>query len=444
MTQKQFHAQALRASGGLPWEMQADLLFCPFTAPFFFAPDIPLVSVVYDLQYLYYPQFFSPKAHSERAMHFRHASQQAQRLVCISDYARQTVLDNTDVPPENVTTIHIGLSRKATSLAPEQLLAVLERLGLRAARFLLYPANFWPHKNHRMLLTAFKMYRTRHKGSDLGLVCTGTPDAHMEYLRDAAERMELTEAVYFPGYVSDEVFIALLQACQALIFPSLYEGFGIPVLEAMAFGKPVLCSRVTSLPEVAGDAALYFDPRKPAEMVSAIEHIESDAELGLRLIHLGYERLKIFGGPAEMAQRYLQVFREVARDFHYPPYTCHGIYADGWIGKRAVISYGASSAQRHLELVLTLPREAPYPWVSAQVRHNGHAPTAPCILTHGKEELIRLELSRHEGHIELLLVPSFQPKLHAMGEDRRMLGCLCKACRIVSAHDTEDLLAGRG
>jgi glycosyltransferase involved in cell wall biosynthesis len=444
MTQRQSQAHTLLTAGGLPWDMKADLLFCPFTAPFFSDPAIPLVSVVYDLQYLYYPQFFSPEARQERDTHFRRAAQQAKRLICISDYVRQTVLDNTAVQPEDVITIHIGLPRKATQLVPEQLIAVLERLGLRAGRFLLYPANFWPHKNHRMLLTAFKMYRARNQGSDLGLVCTGTPNADMECLRDAVVRMELEGEVSFLGYVLDEVFTALLQACRALIFPSLYEGFGIPILEAMALGKPVLCSRVTSLPEVAGDTAVYFDPRKPAEMVHAIEHIESDAELAERLIHLGYERLATFGDSSEMAQRYLQVFRDVAHDFHYPPYTLHGIYADGWIGSRAVISYGASTEQRHLELVLTLPPGTPYPWVSAEVRHNGYASTVPCILTRGKEEFIHLELLHQESYIELLLIPAFQPKTHAMGEDMRMLGCLCRACRIVSAHDTEDLLAGRG
>jgi glycosyltransferase involved in cell wall biosynthesis len=444
MTQRRSQAHALLTAGGLPWDMQADLLFFPFTAPFFADPAMPAVSVVYDLQYLYYPQFFSPEASQERDTHFRHAAQQAKHLICISDYVRQTVLDHTEVQPEDITTIHIGLPRKATQLAPEPLIAVLERLGLRAGRFLLYPANFWPHKNHRMLLTAFKMYRARNQDSDLGLVCTGTPNADMECLRDAVARMELEGAVSFPGYVSDEVFTALLQACRALIFPSLYEGFGIPVLEAMALGKPVLCSRVTSLPEVAGDAAVYFDPRKPAEIVRAIEHIESDAELAARLMHQGYERLATFGDASEMAQRYLQVFREVVHDFPYPPYTLHGIYADGWIGSRAVIAYGASADQRHLELVLTLPAGTPYPWVAAEVQHNGYASTVPCILTYGKEEHIRLELSHQESAIELLLIPAFQPRAHAMGEDMRMLGCLCRACRIVSAHATEDLLAGRG
>jgi hypothetical protein len=266
----------------------------------------------------------------------------------------------------------------------------------------------------------------------------------MECLRDAVARMELAGAVRFPGAVPDEVFTALLQTCRALIFPSLYESSGSLILEAMALGKPVLCSRVASLPEVTGDAAVYFDPRKPAEIVRAIERIDSDAELAERLIRLGYERLTAFGDASEMARHYLQVFRDVVHDFPYPLYTLYGVYADGWIGSRAVITYGASTEQRHLELVLTLPPGTPYPCVSVDVRHRGNTSTVPYILTCGKEELIRLELSRQEGYIELWLVPAFQPRAHAMGEDMRMLSCLCSACRIVSAHDTTDLLAGRG
>jgi hypothetical protein len=229
--------------------------------------------------------------------------------------------------------------------------------------------------------------------------------------------MGLEEAVRFPGAVSDEVYIGLLQGCRALIFPSLYEGFGSPVLEALALGKPVLCSQATSLPEVAGDAAIYFDPRKPAEIVRAIEQIDSDADLAAHLM---------------------------VHDFYYPPYMLQGIYADGWTGSRAVIAYKASPERRHLELVVALPSGTPYPCVSVDVRHHGRASPVPYILIGGQEEFIRLELSRQESSLELLVVPAFQPGAHGMGEDMRMLGCLCQACRIISAHGTQDLLAGRG
>src|SRR5262249_8884809 len=160
-------------------------------------------------------------------------------------------------------------------------------------------------------------------------------------------------------------------------------------------------------PEVAGDAALYFDPRKLAEIVRAIERLESEAELVTNLIHRGYERLKAFGGPAEMAQRYLQIFRDVARSFPYPHHMLRGVYTDGWIGDWAELAYGVSTEQRYLDLTLTLPPEGPYPRVSVQVRHDAPAPKAPYIIQGGETVTIRQELPTHAGYIELVIDPVF-------------------------------------
>jgi glycosyltransferase involved in cell wall biosynthesis len=221
------------------------------------------------------------------------------------------VLEHAALQPEHVTTIHIQIGQRLDRVRSNPDPHILGQLGLQAERFLLYPANFWPHKNHRMLLTAFAIYHARHPHSSLKLVCTGTPDAPMQSIRDAAERMGLATRIVFPGYLADEDFRVVLQACLALIFPSLYEGFGMPLLEAMALGKPVLCSNVTSLPEIAGEAALLFDPRKPADIVHAMERIESDAALRLHLIRQGAQRLPALGNPERMAQQYLHVFRTV-------------------------------------------------------------------------------------------------------------------------------------
>ena len=291
--------------------LRADLLFCPFTAPLHYDSTVPVVSVIYDLQYLYYPEFFSPEERIERDKNFRDACHLAQHVICISDYVRDTVLAHADLHPEQVTTVHIQLGQRLDRVRSDPSPRVLDQLGLQAERFLLYPANFWPHKNHRMLLTAFAIYHARHPDSSLKLVCTGTPDAHMQSIQDVAERMGLATRMVFPGYLADEDFRGLLQACLALIFPSLYEGFGMPLLEAMALDKPVLCSNVTSLPEIAGEAALLFDPRKPADIVNAIERIESDETLRTRLICRGAQRLSALGNPESMARQYLQVFRTV-------------------------------------------------------------------------------------------------------------------------------------
>lgn len=291
-------------------DLNADLLFCPFTAPFFFDPAVPTVSVVYDLQHLYYPQFFEPAEIDERNKNFDWACAASSTIVCISDYVRGTVLEKSALPEERVKTIPILLPRRLAPPSIEARERVLAAFHLTPRRFLLYPANFWAHKNHELLLTAFGMHRASHPDSDLKLVLTGSLGPRRDEVMDATCAMGLSHAIVFPGYLTAEDFSPLMHECKALIFPSLFEGFGMPLLEAMAAGRPILCGNRTSLPEVAGDAALFFDPAKPVQIVNAIDRIERDFELEKELIDKATRRLSTFGGPDEMAARYLQVFHE--------------------------------------------------------------------------------------------------------------------------------------
>ena len=293
---------------------RADLIFSPFTAPFFVDPRVPLVSVIHDLQYLDYPDFFDAQQQSSRHQHFLDACRLADRLICVSDFVRQTVLDRSGLPSERVQTIHSALlyPLDADAHAAEVASRILDRLGLGSRRFLLYPANPWPHKNHRGLIEAFALYRRSSPASDLALVCTGAPGVAGDEVIALAQTLLPPGSFAFAGYLSEREFVALLQSSRGLIFPSLYEGFGLPVLEAMACGKPVLCSNVTSLPEVAGDAALLFDPRDPAAISGAIDRLESEPELEQQLVQLGYSRAAFFGSARDMAANYLAAFEQVA------------------------------------------------------------------------------------------------------------------------------------
>jgi len=418
----------------------ADLLFCPMTAPFYFDPSVPTVCVLYDLQYLYYPQFFRPDDRKQRDKNFRDACHLADRLICLSDYVRGTVLQNANVNPANVVTLRPHLFHRLKRSSPETVAHVLDRLALRAGRFLFYPANFWAHKNHCLLLTAFGIYRARHSESDLKLVCAGAPNAHMEQLCEAAQRMGLAEWIVFPGFMVGDELAALLESCRAIIFPSLYEGFGVPILEAMAFGKPVLCSNVTSVPEVAADAALFFDPAKPMEIENAIERIEEDDELVANLIERGHKRLADFGSAREMARQLLQIFQEVMSCRVEFGHELHGIYDDGWTGARTVITYGASAEERSLEIVLEASLGLPFERVSVTVTQAEGLRLATYTIDRGERATIRHALPHHGGFIELLFKPVFQPKAHGMNDDDRMLGCICLACRLVSPTQTIDLL----
>jgi glycosyltransferase involved in cell wall biosynthesis len=292
-------------------EIEADLLFCPFTAGFFHDSSIPMVSTVYDLQYADYPQFFSPEDRAHRQDHMLKAARLASRLVCISEHVRGSVIKKLGVKPERVKTVHIQAAHRLIKPSPDKTRAVIARWKLTPGEYLFYPANFWQHKNHQMLLTAFGMFCRKPRRPELKLVFTGQPGPSMDVVRDAASRMGIAERVVFAGYVSNEELAALLDGCRAMVFPSLYEGFGMPVLEAMSFGKTILCGNRTSLPEIAGECALLFDPKKPGEILSAIEALEREPDRLQRMAEGGPARASLFSDPAKMALSYADVFKEV-------------------------------------------------------------------------------------------------------------------------------------
>ncbi len=292
--------------------IKADLLFCPFTAPFFRFLNIPIVSVIYDLQSQYYPFFFTEFERYERKKNFDDACEASSKLVCISDFVKKTILENSSILSDKVKTIYIRLAHRLPDISQNKILANLKRFNLKEQNFLLFPANFWAHKNHQLLIAAFNIYCRNHPNSTLKLICTGSDSENKRTLQKIISELGMQDRIMMPGYLTDEEFASLVKGCQAIIFPSLYECFGMPLLEAMAAGKPVLCSDRTSLPEIAGNAALLFDPRKPDAIADAIKRIENEPDLIQNLIKLGKERLALFGSTLDMAKEYLEIFKEAA------------------------------------------------------------------------------------------------------------------------------------
>ncbi len=270
-------------------------------------PGLPTISLVHDVQYRLYPRFFSSAERAERDRDFMRAVRQADRITCTSQFVRHTIIETGAVAPDRVVAIHPRLSRRL--IRPEvDRSDLLARWHLEPDRFLVYPANFWPHKNHQLLLTALGMHHAAHPDSRLKVVCTGEPNHYFASVSAAADRMGLTDRVVFPGFVSDEQLAALYASSLGIVFPSLYEGFGLPVLEAMAFGKPVVCSRATSLPEVAGDAALFFDPRSPRDLCQAMTRLLTEPGLADRLARAGASHVASLGDADDAARDYLDLF----------------------------------------------------------------------------------------------------------------------------------------
>ena len=298
-------------SAALRGNVNADLLFCPFTAPIYYESTTPTVCVIYDLQFKAYPYFFSAEDVVQRQRTFVEACKRSTMLTVISDFSRREAIEQAGLDPTKIRTIHLQISSDRLRNAPKDEM-VMGRLNLVGGEYLIYPANFWKHKNHEMLLTAFGIARNNGLAKGVKLVCTGALGTRQQWLQRALDDMGLADNVLFPGYLSNPELLALMTNSAGLIFPSLYEGFGLPIVEAMAIGVPVACSNVTSLPEVAQDAAILFDPRIPEQIAQAMVSLVHDKALRTRLIAAGTVRATRFSDSKVMAQQYWDIFQQAA------------------------------------------------------------------------------------------------------------------------------------
>jgi glycosyltransferase involved in cell wall biosynthesis len=268
----------------LPLE-QLGVLHFPLTVTIPRGTGVPVATTVHDLQHELLPRFFSRAELAYRRVAYRAAVRGSRLVITVSEHVKETIVERLGVAPERVRVIHLGMD--------------LERLRPGQdgrEQFLLYPANSWPHKNHMQLLEAFAL--VRRERPDLRLVLTGS----------GLERLPAAAGVEVRGHVPSEELVRLYQTAAALVFPSLYEGFGLPPLEAMACGLPVSAARAGALPEICGDAARYFDPTNPEEMAAVIlEVLTDDGSLAKR----GLVRVGAFTWD-ECARRHDDVYAELA------------------------------------------------------------------------------------------------------------------------------------
>lgn len=273
-----------------------DVLFVP-------AHVLPLVSAgrsvvtVHDLGYLAFPQAHRPLDRLYLDFSTRWNVTRATRVLADSEATRRDLITRYRAPAEKIEVAYPGWDEALWRPVPQaQIAAVKARYGI-AGDYILYLGTLQPRKNLVRLVRAF----ARLLGSDLAqaenrlqLVLAGQAGWLAQEVFEAVRRLGLGSAVVFTGYVADEEAVALMSGAQAFVFPSLYEGFGFPVLEAMACGVPVVCSNVSSLPEVAGEAALLVDPMDVDALAQAIQRILTDAALRERLVAHGYRQVTCF------------------------------------------------------------------------------------------------------------------------------------------------------
>ncbi|MDQ7028784.1 MAG: glycosyltransferase family 1 protein [Ardenticatenia bacterium] len=214
----------------------------------------------------------------------------AKRLIADSDFTRRLVIKRFRLSPERIVVVPLGVESAFRPLPEEAVERLRRRYAVPEAPLLLYVGNTQPRKNLEGLLRALAILW--HQNPRVMLLQVGKPPTARQ--RALVESLGLRDAVHFLGLVPDADLVAFYNLADVFVFPSLYEGFGLPPLEAMACGTPVVASHAASLPEVVGDAGLLVDPRDPEAMAEAIHHVLQDPELAEELRRRGLERARQF------------------------------------------------------------------------------------------------------------------------------------------------------
>lgn len=277
----------------------------------------PFVVTVHDLTLLRFKNvrggLLAPFTYRLKDVVMRHvlktAIKRSKVIFTPSEFVRKDVAKRYRVPEEKIIVTY----NAADTPMPKKA-ASLDKFGLKNKKFILHVGNAYPNKNLERLVVAFQLLCKDPK-FDYQLVIAGRKDEFHHRLEKFVQRKKLTERVVFTDYVTDAELEGLYRKASLYVFPSLSEGGGIPGLEAMSWGLPVVSSNATSLPEAYGDAAEFFDPRKPNEMAEVIQRVLSDEKRRAELIRLGAKQVKKFSwktSAGDMLQGYHRALKKDA------------------------------------------------------------------------------------------------------------------------------------
>ena len=257
--------------------------------------QVPMVLTFFDMQHEYMPEFFTEAELEERKKIFRPSAERADYIIAPSAFTAHSLREKFKTPEDKMISIPVGVPNNCRRMSPEAVALVRHKYHL-PDHYMIYPANPWLHKNHARLMAALRLLKD-HRSLKLNLVLTGKLQNTAWSAMPLALAAGIEDQVHDLGYVPSEDMPALYSGADMLIFPSLFEGFGIPLLEAMACGIPVAAARSTSIPDVTGDAALLFDPLNPGDIAEAIYRVISDNILAGDLARRGLERAECFAWP---------------------------------------------------------------------------------------------------------------------------------------------------
>ncbi len=285
------------------------MLHVQYTSPL--RCPVPTVVTVHDVSFLEHPEYFPWWRAAQLRITVARSVRQAARVLTISNFTRHTISEAYGISRDLITVIPAAanpffrISNRARAVR-----RVEERFQIRAP-FVLTVGDLQPRKNHARLISAFCRLLSANPDLPHHLVIAGKNTWYGDRIFEAARRSGIADRIHLTGYVSDEELLELYNACDCFAFPSLYEGFGLPLLEAMACGRAVVCSDRSSIPEVAGDAGVLFDPTDEHAIAAALRSVLLDSDRRARLERSGLVRASQFTWR-KAAEGTLDVYRQVA------------------------------------------------------------------------------------------------------------------------------------
>lgn len=290
-------------------EDRPDLLHVQYTAPL--RCPVPVVVSIHDVSFLEHPEFFPRLRALQLRWSVARTVKTAEKILTLSDFSSAAIQRVYGVDPGKIVVAPLAAAPEFRTLHIDNALDAVRTRFQLPAPYILSVGDLQPRKNHIGLIEAFadlvkSFPQLRHR-----LVLAGKETWFAAKIREAAKESGVADRIRFLGFVTDEDLLHLYNACDLFVFPSFYEGFGLPVLEAMACGRAVTCSNTSAMPEVADGAAILFNPHNKQEMTRAMADLLRDAELRARMERLGQQRAAHFSWQ-KSARQTLDVYYAVA------------------------------------------------------------------------------------------------------------------------------------
>lgn len=290
-------------------EDQPDLLHVQYTAPL--GCSVPVVVSVHDVSYIDHPEYFPWPRAVQLRITVKRTIRQAANVITPSEFSRRRIAKAYGLDDSRITVVPIAVSSEFRPISRDLAAnKVRSRFGIQGP-FVMTVGDLQPRKNQIGLIHAFEQLIQSYPHLPHKLVIVGQRTWFADRIVTVAKHSKVADRIHFTGFVNDTELLQLYNACELFVFPSFYEGFGLPILEAMACGRAVACSNSSAMPEVANATALLFDPDSTEQMTKAMRDIVLDPELRSRMERMGQHRASLFTWE-RAARKTLAVYYDVA------------------------------------------------------------------------------------------------------------------------------------